>query len=43
MWDSTCVSGAMSVCIETAPNPDINGDGSIDGKDLALLVSSWGT
>lgn len=43
MWDNTCVSGAMSVCIETTPNPDINGDGAVDGKDLALLLSSWGT
>jgi hypothetical protein len=43
MWDGTCVDGAMGVCIESTPNPDINGDGSVDGKDLALLLSSWGT
>lgn len=43
MWDGTCVAGAMSACIETTPNPDINGDGIVDGKDLALLLSSWGT
>ena len=43
MWDSTCVGGAMSVCIETTPSPDINGDGSVDGNDLALLLSAWGT
>lgn len=43
MWDSTCVGGAMRVCIETAPSPDINGDGSVDGNDLALLLSAWGT
>ncbi len=43
MWDNRCVTGAMSVCIETTPNPDINGDGAVDGKDLALLLSSWGT
>jgi hypothetical protein len=33
----------MSVCIETAPSPDINGDGNVDGNDLALLLSAWGT
>jgi hypothetical protein len=43
MWDDTCVDGAMSVCIETTPSPDINGDGLVDGNDLALLLSAWGS
>jgi len=28
----------------TASNPaDINGDGSVDGSDLGLLLAGWGT
>lgn len=29
-------------CTPSAPDADINGDGTIDGTDLALLLSQWG-
>ncbi|MBU6208625.1 MAG: hypothetical protein KGR22_01805 [Planctomycetes bacterium] len=30
-------------CTPSAPDADINGDGVIDGNDLALLLSQWGS
>lgn len=30
-------------CTPSAPDADINGDGIIDGNDLALLLSQWGS
>ena len=27
----------------TAPSPDLNGDGKVDGADLGLLLGSWGS
>jgi hypothetical protein len=29
-------------CTPSTPDADINGDGVIDGTDLALLLSQWG-
>ena len=42
-WDDACVAGAMDLCVESTPSPDINGDGIVDGNDLALLLSAWGS
>jgi hypothetical protein len=33
----------VSVDLGTTGDPDINGDGIIDGRDLALVLSAWGT
>jgi len=39
-WDSICVSEALSLCGCPA---DFNGDGTVDGADLGLLLAEWGT
>ena len=39
-------SGDMWSAIAPAPglaNPDINSDGQVDGADLGMLISDWGT
>ena len=33
----------ITSCTPSAPDADINGDGIIDGNDLALLLSQWGS
>ncbi len=38
-WDSFCIAEAAEVCY---PAGDLNGDGSVDGADLGLLLSVWG-
>ena len=30
------------ICDDVEPNPDLNGDGVVDGEDLALLLAAWG-
>jgi hypothetical protein len=46
-WDAICVQGAYATCAPPPacpPNdPDLDGNGVIDGGDLALLLSQWGT
>lgn len=41
-WDSICAKEARSMCnVCTAPG-DLNGDGAVNGSDLATLLASWG-
>lgn len=40
-WDETCVSISGSAC--GSPKPDLNGDGSVDGADLGVLLGGWGS
>jgi hypothetical protein len=40
-WDQECVSAAQSAC--GTPNPDLDGDGSVDGADLGILLGGWGS
>ena len=46
-WDSICVQEAYQYCAPAPPcppnNPDLDGNGIIDGGDLAVLLSQWGT
>ncbi|MEY4183412.1 MAG: hypothetical protein RLZZ217_2038 [Planctomycetota bacterium] len=46
-WDNFCVQGAYAICAPPPacpPNqPDLDGNGIIDGADLAILLSQWGT
>jgi hypothetical protein len=46
-WDAICVQQAYATCAPPPacpPNdPDLDGNGVIDGGDLALLLSQWGT
>ncbi|MEY2712533.1 MAG: hypothetical protein RL005_755 [Planctomycetota bacterium] len=46
-WDNFCVQGAYAICAPPPacpPNqPDLDGNGVIDGADLAILLSQWGT
>ena len=37
------MSLALSVTVTPAGNPaDLNGDGSVNGSDLAILLNQWG-
>ena len=40
-WDHACVVLSESTC--GGPNPDLNGDGVVDGGDLGLLLAGWGS
>jgi hypothetical protein len=46
-WDAICVQEAYLYCAPPPacpPNdPDLDGNGVIDGGDLAILLSQWGT
>lgn len=46
-WDSICVQEAYLLCAPPPPcppnDPDLDGNGVIDGGDLAILLSQWGT
>ena len=35
-------SGGNTLLAECTPCPDVNGDGVVDGVDLALMLSNWG-
>lgn len=39
-WDEACVEAAESC---GGPDPDLDGDGDVDGGDLGLLMAAWGT
>jgi len=43
--ESPTSGGTITIisCTPSAPDADINGDGIVDGNDLALLLSQWGT
>ncbi|MBC04581.1 MAG: hypothetical protein CMJ34_14950 [Phycisphaerae bacterium] len=40
-WDQACVASAGVVC--GGPDPDLDGDGSVGGSDLGLLLAGWGS
>ena len=46
-WDQVCANEAGTYCTccggTPAPSGDINGDGIVDGSDLSILMSQWGT
>jgi hypothetical protein len=46
-WDAICVQEAYLYCAPPPacpPNdPDLDGNGVIDGGDLAILLSQWGS
>ncbi|MDI9411189.1 MAG: hypothetical protein QM519_06615 [Bacteroidia bacterium] len=46
-WDNLCVSQAYTSCAPPPAcppsDPDLDGNGLIDGGDLAILLSQWGT
>jgi hypothetical protein len=46
-WDNFCVQGAYAICAPPPAcppsDPDLDGNGVIDGGDLAILLSQWGT
>ena len=39
-WDAECVGRAVEC---GRPDPDLDGDGTVGGSDLGLLLSLWGT
>lgn len=41
-WDESCVEAQATAC-EAAMECDLNGDGRVDGADLGLLLSDWGS
>ena len=41
-WDDFCVSAAMLECGSGLPG-DLDGDGTVDGADIGLLLAVWGT
>jgi hypothetical protein len=41
-WDAICVAQAGAAC-EQPIDADINGDGRVDGADLAAVLAGWGT
>ena len=40
-WDELCASEASASCA-SPPSPDLNGDGRVDGADLAMILAGWG-
>jgi hypothetical protein len=44
-WDDLCAKRAADLCEScgTATTGDLNGDGTVNAADLALLLSGWGT
>ena len=38
-WDTLCVSQAIALCTSGG---DLNGDGAVNGADLAQLLGAWG-
>jgi hypothetical protein len=40
-WDAMCVDLALRGCVLPGPG-DFNGDGSVNGFDLGVLLASWG-
>jgi hypothetical protein len=46
-WDNICVQQAYATCAPPPAcppsDPDLDGNGVIDGGDLAILLSQWGT
>ncbi|MDZ4831294.1 MAG: hypothetical protein SGJ09_13990 [Phycisphaerae bacterium] len=40
-WDALCVAEAMNACA-APPSADLDGDGAVNGADLAKLLASWG-
>jgi hypothetical protein len=47
LWDNICVQEAYQYCAPPPAcppsDPDLDGNGVIDGADLAILLSQWGT
>jgi len=41
-WDSICAARAKVLCKEICCTADFNGDGAVNGADLAFLLSKWG-
>lgn len=41
--DDVDENGTADACETNASSGDLNGDGAVNGTDLALLLSSWGT
>ena len=41
-WDETCVQAQVLAC-GFAVGGDLNADGRVDGADLGILLSLWGT
>lgn len=42
-WDATCVGEAHSICAPITQTADLDGNGVVDGGDLALLLTQWGS
>jgi hypothetical protein len=40
-WDELCAAEASASCA-SPPSPDLNGDGRVDGADLAMILAGWG-
>jgi hypothetical protein len=41
-WDSICAGEAASICVAPCPE-DLDGSGSVDGGDLAVMLGAWGS
>lgn len=43
-WDGICANEAAGLCAACAPPcpADLNGDGTVDGADLGILLANWG-
>ena len=40
-WDAGCVGTAKSICAVPGCAADLNGDGTVDGADLGVLLACW--
>lgn len=41
-WDDLCVERTGTTCVSADCDPDLNGDGAVDGADQGLLFAAWG-
>ncbi len=41
-WDDLCAAEASASCA-APPSPDIDGNGRVDGADLAMVLAGWGS
>ena len=42
-WDNLCAGAARTNCTVCDIAGDLNGDGVVNGSDLANLLGAWGT
>lgn len=41
-WDAICAAEAVQLC-DAQPTADLDGDGLVNGADLAVLLAGWGS